>query len=249
MKLQGGINFRDLGGHLGADNKRVKHQRLYRSGSLSRLTSQDCEALEALSIRHIHDYRDLPESKQDRDVVWRGATYECCPANPDTHAVKTPGHDFYADETLRAIPHNFMETLYQKLPFGNQAYKRLFERVESLDDGGLVQHCAVGKDRTGVGSALLLLALGVNKDAVVEDYLRTEQTLRPFREQILGRVESKLSNLGLERLHYVMSVREHFLQTAFDEIQNRYGSLERYFVSEFSLTPERLVNLRSKFLE
>lgn len=249
MKLQGGINFRDLGGYLAADGRRVKKNRLYRSGSLSRLTAEDCAQLEALSITHIHDYRDIKESEQDKDVIWEGAHYECCPANPDSHAVNVAGHDFYAEESLRAIPGNFMESLYQQLPFSNNAYKRLFERVEPLQNGALVQHCAVGKDRTGVGSALMLMSLGVKKETVIEDYLRTEQTLQPFRELILNQNEKKLSSKSLETLHYLMSVQEQFLNAAFHEIHQRYGSMDRYFTAEFNLTPDRLKALQDKYLE
>lgn len=249
MKLQGGINFRDMGGYLTADGRRVQKNRLYRSGSLSKLTEADCSLLEELSILHIHDYRDHHESLQDKDVVWKGAEYECVPANPSSHAVTKPDHDFYADETLRAIPANFMETLYQKLPFQNQSYKRLFERLTPLTAGGFVQHCAVGKDRTGVGSALLLTALGVSEETVLEDYLRTEQTLQPFREELLSKVEGRLSAKSLENLHYLMSARENFLAAAFNEIHARYGSMERYFAVEFMLTPERLAAFQKNFLE
>ncbi|WP_347358763.1 tyrosine-protein phosphatase [Bdellovibrio sp.] len=249
MKLQGGINFRDMGGYLAADGRRVRKNRLYRSGSLSRLTSQDCAQLEALAITQIHDYRDVKESEHDKDVIWKGAQYECCPANPDSHSVKVAGHDFYAEESLQGIPNNFMESLYQQLPFSNTAYKRLFERVEPLQDGALVQHCAVGKDRTGVGSALMLMSLGVKKEVVVEDYLRTEQTLQPFRDMILNQSENKLSSRSLETLRYLMSVREHFLDAAFHEIHQRYGSMDRYFAAEFNLTPERLKALQDKYLE
>lgn len=249
MKLQGGINFRDMGGYLGAGGRRVKKNRLYRSGSLSRLTPEDCAQLEQLSVLHIHDYRDLQESRQDQDVVWRGAEYECVPANPSSHAVTKPDHDFYAEEALRAIPPNFMETLYQKLPFQNQSYRRLFERLTLLTRGGFVQHCAVGKDRTGVGSALLLTALGVNEQTVLEDYLRTEQTLQPFREQLLNKVEGQLSSKSLETLHYLMSAQENFLAAAFAEIHKRYGSMERYFAVEYMLTPERLAAFQKNFLE
>lgn len=249
MKLQGGINFRDMGGYLTTDGRRVKKNRLYRSGSLSRLTAEDCAQLEALGVTEIHDYRDLKESAADKDVVWAGAVYECHPANPDSHAVKNDNHDFWADENLRVVPNDFMETLYRQLPFANRSYQRLFERVQPLMKGALVQHCAVGKDRTGVGSALTLLSLGVSRDAVLEDYLRTEQTLQPFREHVLNQVESKLSSKGLENLHYLMSVKEHFLSAALDAIHERYGSLERYLAAEYALTPEKLKALKNNYLE
>ena len=85
MKLEGGINFRDMGGYLTRDGRRIKEQKFFRSGSLSRLTPNDCQTLEGLSIQYILDYRDHHESEKDKDVIWKGAHHECAPANPQSH--------------------------------------------------------------------------------------------------------------------------------------------------------------------
>ncbi|MEK2645168.1 tyrosine-protein phosphatase [Bdellovibrio sp. BCCA] len=249
MKLEGGINFRDLGGYLTADGRRVKKGHFFRSGSLSRLTMKDCEVLQTLPVKHIIDYRDHHESENDKDQLWQGVHYECCPANPASHASSADDGDFFTSQRLEALPKDFMETLYQRLPFANPAYQKLFQRVENLQNGSLVQHCAVGKDRTGVGSALLLLSLGVPKQTVVEDYLLTEQTLHPFRIKILNQIEHSLSTEALKRFHYMMSANEQFLHAAFGEIEKRYGSMESYFANEFSLSSEKRQSLQTKFLE
>ncbi len=249
MKLQGGINFRDMGGSATHDGRRLKQGHFYRSGSLSGLTAEDCRQLEALSIHHIIDYRDLKESQGDKDVLWAGVHYECVPANPPSHSSNNVGDEFFSNKVLEAMPRNFMESLYSQLPFSNVAYRALFHRTENLQQGALVHHCAVGKDRTGVGSALLLLSLGATKEAVLEDYLVTQETLHPYRTAIFEKIESKLSAKSAETFHYVMGVSESFLDSALSEIEKRYGNFERYFATEFGLTPEKRADLQSRYLE
>ncbi|MNJ98604.1 Tyrosine-protein phosphatase precursor [compost metagenome] len=249
MKLQGAINFRDMGGLPTVDGRRLKNKFFYRSGSLSRLTEADCQHLESLAITHVIDYRDVHESDKDRDILWKGVNYECCPANPASHAVTAAVGDLFTEERLNSLPMNFMETLYQQLPFTNSAYQRLFQKTADLTSGALLQHCAVGKDRTGVGSALLLSCLGVTKEAVLEDYLKTEVGLQPFKVQIMHKVEPLLSSAALKKFEYMMSASENFFHAAFNEIQNRYGNLEKFFSVEFGLTPEKRTVLQNRFLE
>ncbi|KHD89980.1 MAG: hypothetical protein OM95_00140 [Bdellovibrio sp. ArHS] len=249
MRLEGGINFRDLGGYETFDGRKVRKGFFFRSGSLSRLTPQDCEYLKAFSIQHIVDYRDQHEAEKDRDVLWEGVQYECCPANPSSHATTADHKDFFTSESLEALPTDYMESLYRQLPFGNVAYQKLFHKVESLNDGALVQHCAVGKDRTGVGSALLLLSLGVPQQTVLHDYLITEQTLLPFKLKILATIEPRISAKAKERFEYMMSAQEDFLQTALQEITSRYGSYDAFFEREYALTAVERDQWKSRFLE
>lgn len=248
MKLEGGINFRDMGGYLTRDGRRIKMQKFYRSGSLSRLTPNDCQTLEALSIKYILDYRDHHESENDKDVIWAGVHHECAPANPQSHQ-SAPNKDFFSEEVLSSIQENYMESLYRQLPFANPAYQRLFHKVENLGDGALVQHCAVGKDRTGIGSALLLLAMGAEKETVVQDYLITEDRLSPYRNEVLNRIAGKFSEKAMANFQYMMKANEKFLHAGLDAILERYGNFEDYFAQEFQLNPHKLDALRMKFTE
>ncbi|MNL39607.1 Tyrosine-protein phosphatase precursor [compost metagenome] len=142
-----------------------------------------------------------------------------------------------------------METLYQKLPFGNKAYKSLFQKIQGLGQGAIIQHCAVGKDRTGVGSALVLLALDVPKETVLADYAKTEEALMPFRLQILNRIEHQITPPAREMFEYLMTARPAFLEAAISEIEKRYQSWDDYFHQEIDLHPEARTALKNHFLE
>lgn len=91
-----------------------------------------------------------------------------------------------------------------------------------------MQHCAVGKDRTGVGSALVLFALGADVNTVMEDYLLTNETLAPFRNHLLDEFSKTMSEHVVKKFEYVFSVREEFLQTALKSIENNYGGVDSW---------------------
>ncbi|STQ72887.1 Protein tyrosine/serine phosphatase [Hafnia alvei] len=55
--LEGGVNFRDMGGYLAADGRRVKRGKLFRSGALDRLTDKDLSYLQDVPIKNILDYQ------------------------------------------------------------------------------------------------------------------------------------------------------------------------------------------------
>lgn len=249
MKLQGAINFRDMGGLPTQDGRRLKKNKFYRSGALATLTPEDCQTMQSLAIREIVDYRDPIEAQKDQDILWEGANYECCPANPSSHPMTASVGELFTEQRLISLPSDYMENLYRALPIANPAYKKLFQKVNQLQEGALLQHCAVGKDRTGVGAALLLTSLGVKEDAVLEDYLMTQVGLQPFRLQVMSKIEHLLSSEAIKRFEYMMSARESFYHAAFDEIKNRYGTVEIFFEKEFDLSSEKRATLQKRFLE
>ncbi|GAB7258824.1 hypothetical protein DaDZ19_04890 [Dickeya ananatis] len=116
------------------------------------------------------------------------------------------------------------------------------------DDGALVQHCAVGKDRTGIGSALVLFALGADEQTVMEDYLVTESTLIPFRRQLLEDLASSLSEKALKRFDFVLSAREEFLVTALHTIREKHGSVDNWLAQDYGLDASSRDALRDKYL-
>ncbi|AHK19485.1 tyrosine-protein phosphatase [Yersinia similis] len=254
IPLDGGINFRDLGSNLAADGRRIKPGLLFRSGSLDRLSTNDCDFLSNGGVTQIIDYRDTDEVLAKPDVLWPGAHYHNIPANPLSSEVNA-NLEKLTNETLAAFDARaFMFELYHRLPFNNLAYQQLVNLLQNCAStdhvaSGVVQHCAVGKDRTGVGAALVLFALGADESTVLEDYLLTEATLKPFREHMLAELALKLNDQALEQFAFVLSAREEFIQTALRSIHDRYGSRERWLKHEFGLGSIEREKLQSYFLE
>jgi protein-tyrosine phosphatase len=247
--LDGGINFRDLGGNSVADGRRIKRGLLFRSGSLERLTESDCAFLAGVPVRSVLDYRDADEVQAKPDVLWQGADYHHFPANPLSSEVNA-NLEKLTNETLAGFnAQAFMLELYRRLPFNNTAYRQLAQLLTTPEPGAIVQHCAVGKDRTGVGSALVLLALGADEGTVVEDYLLTETTLAAFREHMLEQLSVRLNTAALAQFAHVLSAREEFLMTALGCIREQYGTADRWLESEYGLGQSQREQLQTFYLE
>lgn len=249
VPLQGGVNFRDQGGYRVSDGRRVKYGMLFRSGTLDELTEKDCQYLTSSFVTQILDYRDADEVQHKPDTIWRDAHYKNIPANPVLTDVNANLDKLTLDTLHKFDPTDFMSELYARLPFDNPAYRYLVELLKQPDNKGIVQHCAVGKDRTGVGSALVLLILGADPDTVMEDYLITETTLAPYREKMLDALSARLDKIGVARFNYVFSAKPEFLDKSFKAIRQRYHSVDNWLEQEFSLTPQLREQIQSKYLE
>ncbi|OKP02657.1 tyrosine-protein phosphatase [Xenorhabdus eapokensis] len=249
LPLHGGINFRDLGNKTLNNGAKIKPGLLFRSGSLDRLTENDQAFLVDQNLLQIIDYRDNSEIMDKPDRIWHGAHYYHAPANPLSKEVDA-NLDKLDKEILEQFDaKTFMSRLYKLLPINNPAYKRLATLLQQPEKGGIVQHCAVGKDRTGVGSALVLFALGADLDTVIEDYLLTNITLAPYRDYLLSEHAKMMSESVVEKFAYVYSVREEFLLTALDSINQHYGSIDIWLEKDIGLNIAAREKLQTYFLE
>ncbi|MGM3173653.1 tyrosine-protein phosphatase [Dickeya lacustris] len=249
LPLDGGVNFRDLGGIRVSDGRQVRRGRLFRSGALDMLSARDMAHLAGVPVAHVVDYRDQQEASLRPDKLWQGARYHQVPANPLRHEV-TASLETLGSQTLESFDSQaFMLELYRCLPFGNPAYQHLVALLRQPDDGALVQHCAVGKDRTGIGSALVLFALGADEHTVMEDYLVTESTLTPFRRQLLEDLAANLSEKALARFDFVLSAREEFLLTALRAIREKHGSVNNWLAQDYGLDASACAALQAAYLE
>lgn len=184
------------------------------------LTEQDLAAVQALNIKTIFDYRDDYEAQKKPDPSFAGVKNIRIAAIQADQAsrINISGNAGNADRNQHVIvdmvkngffkqfrADTMMMELYTKLPLGNPSYKRLMEMIQHSDNLGLLHHCTAGKDRTGVGAALILLALRVPEQNVMEDYLLTNETMKAFNEKMLNQIaehvneaELKISNTCLE---------------------------------------------------
>lgn len=175
--VPGAVNFRDVGG-LPAGPARTRSGVLYRSGNLARLKDEGVAALAGLGIRRIIDLR------ADEEVAH-------APSRIDGLTVQTQRvplflgsvTSFFADD----IP---LAEMYRRLV--DDSADRVVEVVRGIvADQPVLVHCTVGKDRTGVTVALALAAAGVESEAVVADYARTEELLPGWRNRsVLQRLRS-----------------------------------------------------------
>lgn len=250
LPLEGANNFRDLGGYATTDNRVTRWGMLYRSAKLSDLSDDDQAYLQRLHLKRIVDFRSPAETTDEPDQLGTSlqAIYRPLPiavSEADTQRLmdKIDAGELTAEESrqflVRANRHfvdDYSDTYSQWL--------------HSLLDAGnlpMVFHCSEGKDRTGFAAALLLLTVGVDKQQVMQDYLASNRYLEASvdRRMLMMKVLS-LFQFDADAIRPVFSVERQYLQSAFDRIDERYGSFDNYLQAGLDIDPQerrRLVEL------
>lgn len=136
---------------------------------------------------------------------------------------------------------------------GKQGYSRLFRELLSLEEGRAVLfHCSQGKDRTGLAAMLILTALGVSEEIIVEDYMLTNEFYREriAKERKMLEMSGKVPPDRIEVFLMVMdAVRRSSMTNVIAHLKERYGSVMDYIVGELGVSKEQITQLRDRFLE
>lgn len=255
IPLQGGRNFRDLGGYTTVDGRRVLWERLYRSGVMSYLTDQDHACLRPLDIRVVCDLRTLRE-RQREPIRW-------CSTDVINMQWDDDQHDGVVWDLLRSTDFPAwrakaaMITLYRNIP---SRFEKKYSQLFSCLAAGrlpLVFGCSAGKDRTGVAAGLILTILGVPRDQVMADFALTDRVVD--LEQVLINVSNGGIGLGQDRLLLLRASKEarepllradpEYLEAAFDQVEADHGSIEAYAQKRLGMTGQMLSNIRNHLLE
>ncbi len=239
LPLQGATNFRDLGGYPGEAGRPLRWRRLFRSDHLGGLTGADQQLLSSLGVRRAFDFRGVHErAAVPYDVP--GLVQHTLSIEPTV--VQTMQAVVARGEALTVpVVVGLMSDLYRSL-VSDQSHRfaELFEHL--LDsDAPAVFHCTAGKDRTGFAAAMILLALGVPRDLVVQDYLLTN---RHFRHPPMPP-----SAIPPEAVAVLWGVREDFIDAALRAVDADHGGVERYLAQRLKLTPAARQTLLERYLQ
>lgn len=243
LRLEGVRNFRDMGGYRGHGGRPVAWGRLFRSGRLSGLTGRDRTRVGALGLDLVVDFRQRSECELEPSAWAPGAAprtenLEIVPGNPEGL--------FDADGTARTA--DFMEHLYRVLALEHAGtYRAMFAHILAIPHARVLLHCAAGKDRTGLGSALLLLALGVSPEDAMEDYLLTSRFLDADSEMdaVLAVAPHLLKPpMTREGIRPMFEVRRSYLESAFRAM----GPVDAYLEGRLGLGPDARAALRERYL-
>jgi len=241
LALAGCTNLRDIGGYRAADGRRVRFGQVFRAAALGGLTDEDLIALGALGLRTVVDLRGVAESGRAPSRLPDPAPDRVAiPVEPTVGASLA---DILA--TGRATGEHVMGLLgrayaayaTEKLPL----FRALLELVAEPARRPVLFHCSAGKDRTGFGTALLLLALGVGREEVVADYLATNRFWR--REHALPEGTDPSVAAVLGRAH------AELLEAALERAMGDHADQEAFFEQALGLGPGRLAALRDALLE
>ena len=255
------LNFRELGGYPAASGRTVRRGLLWRSAALDEFdTAADRALYESLGLRYVLDLRSRLEAAAHPDLVPAGARYEriCAMRFADGSEIdfSPAGMAKLAAErdaeaaALGRDPDDFdmFAALYRRMPFHNPAYRALFAAMEA-GEAPLLFHCSAGKDRTGVGAMLILLALGASRETALADYMLTNVCRKPAIDAFLaahaGEIQTDADRVRLQSMEGVVLP---MAAGTLDAIETRYPTYEAYFAAEYGLDARRLAALREKYL-
>ena len=249
--LEGVHNCREYGGYKVKDG-RIKHQKLIRGADLSKMTSYDKQVLSRFPVRKIIDLRTQAEvemhpdqSVEDSEFVHLDVMKQIVSkenASP-VAMIKMLGGRSVAD-MMNGIYHAFVAELSCR-----DVYKRFFAEILEQKEGAVYFHCTAGKDRTGFGGALVLTALGADRDLVMEDYLLSNPYREKENEKALARIMQAVPDKKPQDVLAILQVKADYLNTAFRAMDELYGGADRFLEDGLNITRAQKEKLQVLFVE
>ena len=251
------INFRELGGYPIEDRKIISGI-FFRSGALADLNERERELVHQQGIRTIIDLRSEYERSRKPDPVMPDAQYYHMSAFMGEDGTEL---DFSPEGIEKAtgidvsVPgeqsmNAFLHYMYSSLVFGSKAYKEMFDAMLEERVPMLI-HCTAGKDRTGVGSMLILMALGADERVLRKNYMMTnayrwddvQRFLKAHKKDYGDNMEMRDAMIAFE------GVREEAVDIVLKTIYSRYDSIGSYLEGEFGLDDLAIQRLQEMYLE
>ena len=257
-------NARDLGGIVGAGGREIRPYRLLRTAHLHDATDADIERLrKEYNLCRIFDFRSLGEFQAFPDREIEGVQHHLLPTIdmraeqqtgkpiPDEAFLELDRHivnfSFYPEVQMMAanMYPSLIRSEFSQLQYA--AFLRLI--VEAPEDGGILWHCAQGKDRTGWGAAFLMFALGVEKETVIEDFEESNIAYKPMVERLNNEI---IARGGGEKemavIQAFMGVSTSNFISTLDLIDREFGGMNNYLRDILCLTNEDIQLLRKRYL-
>lgn len=259
------VNARDLGGYTMMDGRKVKSGKLLRGGSLFSATDEDIRILvEKFKVEICFDFRTEGEVRHAPDKELGNARRLWLPAIDES--TETIGTLSLPPEAYRDLPHylashsfdhlvkNVAKSMYPEMvtnEYTQLQYAAFLQLTMDIgDDRSVYWHCSQGKDRTGLGAAFILAALGADRNTIMEDfeisnsyyYKETDECIARIREAGGGEEEFVTAQTFI-------GVNADYFESTLDLIDKKYGSMDDYLHNQLILRDKDIENLRNKFLE
>ena len=259
IKLQGLSNTRDLGGMLGADGRKIVKGKLIRSGHLHSATPADIAQLSEC-IDLVVDFRTERECAEKPGPALPGARMLHLPIFESFAAGVSREQE--SDKAAFAMIANAPEKARQNMidiylgfvtsDFSIGQYRRFIRLLLERKDKATLWHCTAGKDRAGFAAVLVQTLLGVDRAAIMEDYLRTNDYLAGEVNALcdmVGRMLDGLDERSDRAVHYLFGAVEEYLEAVYEKADTLYGGLDQYISGALGISDEERLLFCSLYLE
>ena len=260
VELDGQSNFRDIGGYLTTDGRRVKWGQIYRSGDLHELSDADVKKLEAMDIKAVANFLTEREIRsRGHDRLPEGVREIPLPMEAgnlgDLAAVVNEAR---GTGDFSKVPVELNPEIHRILmDEGREYYATLLRELADPANRPMVYHCSHGVHRTGTATAILLSALGVPWETVREDYLLSNI----YRKKEIDRRVEELRDLAADTLlvepgqvdmtnikaFYILEA--DYIDASLDEAVKQYGSMDDYIREGLGITDNEISDLREQLLD
>lgn len=264
VKLDGTFNTRDLGGYKTKDGKVIKSKRLFRSDDLYKLSNNDIDALtNKYKINTIIDFRNSTERKKRPDKIIPGAKYYVLSPDDETAVIASSNLKNDKDKIDRLIKLEQSNKLqldndglkngminFVKEPKSQKLYRKMLDLCIARPDAVVLEHCRGGKDRTGYGTALILLTLGVSENNVINDYLDTARFNKQRNENRMNEYRQYTNNQKvLTYLSNAMQTKKEVIVAGLNEMKSLAETPLNYIQNILGFDKEKIEYMRNMYLE
>lgn len=250
-------NARQLGGYQ-IGNQRIKDNLLIRTAKISELSKEDSTLLcDKYKVQCIYDFRGKDESLSAPDVIPGEARYLSLSLS-FTGEESQVDTKFESEQQMIGMLLQYAEHpsvqamctgMYDIIFFeesSQEVYRQFFADLLTIEPekGAVLWHCTQGKDRAGCASAMLLAALGANRELIMADFILSKDYYDPMASQI--KTETDMQKTVINTL---ISANPEIFEATLDKVDAKYGSLRNYLTECIGVTPEMMDVLRNRYLE
>jgi protein-tyrosine phosphatase len=249
IHLKGTSNTRDIGGYQTSDLRTIRQGQIIRSENLSRLAASDFQKLEEIGVKTVIDLRTDREHDK-APTVWQGDN----PPRFFHFPVGDAQNDWFKAQRKMFARNRFTEEQalehmvegYRMIAEdGPPSYQKLMDLVLDQSNWPILIHCNAGKDRAGVAVTLILEALGVDRETIMEEFLLTNEIGRTEEKAAFLAKESRNSSGGnrigrgpsASAWFPIVGVQAEMLEAFYASVDEHYGSMDA-FLTEIGVDQE-----------
>ncbi len=256
IHLKGTSNTRDIGGYVTSDERTLRWGQIIRSENLSRLTADDFRKLEGIGVKTVIDLRTQREHDK-APTVWQGDH----PPMFYHFPVGDSQNDWFKAQRRMMSKNRFTEKQalehmvegYRMIAAeGPPSYQKLMDLVLDQSNWPILIHCNAGKDRAGIAVTLILEALGVDRETIMEEFLLTNEVGRS-QEKAVFLSKERNNSMGVRATarspsasawYPIVGVKPEMLEAFYASVEEQYGSMDA-FLAGLGVDQEERMTLAS----